>query len=236
MVLSTLGLSLVSGKQIHYLVPVMPPGAMLTARILIQIRRAPKTIHQQLNAALFLAIGGALMVVYFIGHQSGDIAPFTDFPKAIILFPFAVGGYYLLRPAESFRALIVQLALTMTLMLTALQFALHGPLHQGYDISRCARLLAQAQHQGHPVAVFPCRFQQQFQFSGRLEHPLEPLSDVGSIEKWTQTHPSGYLLLVYRPEKPIFPRKLAIHDQHFRGRRISLFNNASVVRYMGDRY
>ena len=137
---------------------------MLVTRILITVRKRPAISQQWFNAAVFLVIGAGMLVFYFVGPEHPEIAFFAEFPAGIILIPFTIGACLILRPVDNFRSLTLQLSVVMGIMLTALQCALHNPLHQGYDVSTSARLVAQAQKKGCPVAVFPRRFQQQFHF------------------------------------------------------------------------
>jgi 4-amino-4-deoxy-L-arabinose transferase-like glycosyltransferase len=232
--LSLLGLSLISGKQIHYLIPMLPPLALLAARRLAAMGAECPIGLTRLNGMLFGLMGAAMLGIRLGGARHPDIAPFAHVLIWTILVPLGIGGYFLLRPAKSFKSLTLQYALAMTLILTALQFALHTPLHQGYDITPSARLAAVAQKNGYPVAVYPQSFQQQFHFSGRLAQPLIALGDSKSILEWIHGNPSGYLLLIHRPEEPYFPKELALHHQPFRGRRIGFWKAGTLSQFLGS--
>ena len=127
--------------------------------------------------------------------------------------------------------LLMIIAFAMVLMLSVVQLALRTPLQQGYGVDRISRLAGFAQKNGYPVAVYPQRFQQQFHFAGRLEHPLVALTDAESMMDWIERHPNGYLVLIHRPEDTFFPQELALYRQRFRGRLIDFWNAATLVQY-----
>ncbi len=146
--------SLVSGKQIHYLVPLIPVTALLAARALDGYGPEGSAIRR----CLALAAGSALVVA----------AVHAGAKEAVL---------------------------------------------DGYDLRPAARIAAQAEQRGAPVA-FAGRYSGQFGWLGRLRRPLETVPD-SAASAWLVAHPGGVLFRqvpgicpVGPAERTVFARRI----------------------------
>ncbi|MGB5987149.1 MAG: hypothetical protein WBG37_17730, partial [Desulfobacterales bacterium] len=204
--LSLLGLSLISGKQIHYLIPILPPLALLAARRLAAMGAEPPIGLTRLNGMPFGLMGAAMLGIRLGGAHHPDIAPFAYFPTWTILVPLGIGGYFLLRPAKSFKSLTLKYALAMTLMLTALQFALHTPLHQGYDVTPSARLAAVAKKTDTRWPFTPNAFGSSSTFQGTWRNPSSPWPMRNPCWSGFTATPAAIFCSFTAPRSPSFPK------------------------------
>jgi hypothetical protein len=81
------------------------------------------------------------------------------------------------------------------LFVVFLQLTVSGPLHAIYDQSFIGEKIGIVQKQERTVAVFPHEMSDQFQFSGRLTQPLQPIQSYDNLVRWAVDHPQQYCLL-----------------------------------------
>lgn len=180
--------SLISGKQSHYLLPLFPAFALLTARVLDD-RSASRVAVPALFA---LALGVALLVA-----ASGKIprvyAEVGELPSA---WP---GGVLVLSALAAWAAgrrnvpPVPNLALLGTATLALVQLAAAQWITSLHDVRPMAQAIKGLQTQGLPVANAG-KYHAQYQFLGRLETPLIELDGV-ELTRWLAAHPKAYVVI-----------------------------------------
>lgn len=189
-------LSLISGKQVKYLLPVFPALALLAAGALA---RAPDVLssrgllyRQGLAAALLGA--PALLFGTLLLRDSGtrvhwvaDIEPLWG-----LVFPGAAALWWRWRPA-GLMGRVQGLALAGAVLLVGLHVSVLRVAAPAYDLRAFGARLAELQAAGHPVAHVG-KYHGQFHFPGRLRAPLTVIGPPAAAD-WARAHPDGYLVL-----------------------------------------
>lgn len=180
----------ISGKQAHYLLPLLAPLALLGARALDELG---DTVWARsfwpLSALLAVSAVTTLLLPGTRPHQ----AWLADVPSYVPAMLAATA--LLLVPAAR---LSVPRAGYATGLLFALTFAgfyagAMQALGPRYDLRPAAARVAQAQADGAPVA-YVGRYHAQFSFLGRLRQPLAELRGR-QLPDWAAAHPGGYLVV-----------------------------------------
>ena len=225
--------SLVSGKQLKYLLPLLP-GAVLLVAWLLTGRERP--VGARWTLALYLGMAGLLLgALPVIAGQRGEplLAAAPVWPGIVLV---ALGLLCLLvwRPASvgaGVRALTLGSALIVVL-------AHLGPvpaLAPAYDLAGFALAIARAQASGVTVAHVG-KYHGQFHFLGRLEKPLVVIPATRAKE-WAARHPEA-LVVVYREQfRPPLPPDGARRVQDYRGDRedLMLWRAADLARVLQKR-
>lgn len=204
----------ISGKQPHYLVPLFPAFALLTARVLHDRHASGIGLPALLTAGL----GGALLLA-----SSGQIAAIAKqvevLPPAwpgIVLVLLALGLYWAgRRGAAPVANLAVLGVATMALVQIAAMHTL-GPL---YDIKPMAQAIKRVQDEGRLVAN-AAAYHAQYQFLGRLKEPLVELRG-GETPVWLAAHPDAYVV-IYLKDTQTLPAIAARYKQAYRGGAVAL--------------
>ena len=205
-------LSLVSGKQVKYLLPVFPALALLGAYALA---RAPdlRLPRRQWLAALLLAAP----TVVFAGIALRGPSAHSHWLAALQpawgeVFLLAALAWWLWRPSglvAAVRALaLASLVLIGGVHLTVLRAA--GP---AYDLRTISGRLAELQADQRPIAHVG-KYHNQFHFLGRLREPLQVISPPDALD-WARAHPDGYLVVYFNIWPG--PREGAEYIQDYRG-------------------
>lgn len=221
------GFSLVSGKQLHYLVPVFPAFALLAARGLVT-RPAPRVAWP----VLLTTIAGVLLVLAGSGVFAAQLEELGSLPRVwpglLIGVAAALAWLAVKRGWQSPVVLALLSALALGLTMVSVQPAIE-PL---YDVRPMAQAIRRLQQQGITVANLQ-GYHAQYQFLGRLEAPVVDLGDDAARQLgWLKLHPDAYAV-VYFHDARIVHTMQALHQQVYRGGAVALVPQREAVRLLG---
>jgi len=194
-------LSLISGKQIHYVLPVMPVAALLISRNLANMQKSG--IRDRLPVFLMLVLVGiALLFLPLVPLKGGDKEMLAKLPIWLPIIPVmsAVPLLFFMKSSHDGVKLISWSTLAF---FVCLHLSLTAPLHQTYDQHDVGRFLKKLQENSSSVAVFPPELSDQFQFAGHLQKTLFPAKSRKDLMRWATTHPQGYSLVFSRIRKSV---------------------------------
>lgn len=217
--------SLVSGKQLHYLVPMLPGFALLAARALDD-RPLPGIALPAIVAA---AVGLGLVVV-----GAGAVASLRErvlalplaWPGLVVALAAGLAWWLVRRGWRPTRVMSVMACVLLALLLVAVQRTI-GPI---YDVKGMALAVRASQEQGRTVANLQ-NYHAQYQFLGRLEKPLVNLSG-GRDEQllWLAAHPDARVVL-YVMKPGDLDGAQVLYKQPYRGGAAALVE-APIARSM----
>ena len=227
--------SLVSGKQVHYLLPLIPAAALLLARGLGQREAAP--LRRPWLVALMLLAFAASVIVAGTTTLAETVVwwPHDSFDWWWALLP--VGAAVMLvvwqRGWITRNAAIHALAVSTAVMLCAAQLAVGRAGTVPYDTAPMAAAVQHAMHDGHPIAMIGT-YEGEYHFEGRLL--LNAHIDVITPEAaaaWMRAHASGLLLQYHRGHAPPTPDGLVARHP-FRSGWATLSTGLPVLRASDD--
>ncbi|GAB6042141.1 ArnT family glycosyltransferase [Endothiovibrio diazotrophicus] len=219
-----IALSLISGKQLHYLLPIFPMVSLLAARALDDDQRTLRDLW--LPGALAVAAGTLLLTLPWwreatpLPTWGAAIQPLWGLPLVALGLVVAGLRWKQLTPR------LLALAATGALAATLFQLALFRAAGDAYDLTRVARYLGTLQTAGANIANV-ANYHGEYQFLGRLTRPLEEVTPM-ELTAWAQRHPDGYALIYY---KGTWPRALegALYSQNHRGGGLAVWRSADIV-------
>lgn len=185
--------SLISGKQPHYLLPLMPAFALLASR-LISEPGTPAIIVRRWHALPALAgvvlLGCVLTAAPFLKAQGRKIPAWAHEVSpgiGVALLILAVASYLFFDRLFARRVAgptLISIALVLGLDLGFAEVA-----RDAYDLEPAARYLKSAEDQGRPIA-WVGDYHGQLHFLGRLERPFQEIP-AGSESLWIRQNPRG---------------------------------------------
>lgn len=188
-------LSLVSGKQVYYLLPVLPAFALLLSRALSVCSAAPKR-SARAPTALLLGVLGALLLGLARGGLRGHAEWSGAIPAACGVTLLLGGIVVLLLPLRSSAREARLLAGTTGFVLLVLHVGALPPVLAVLDLRSVASVLARAEREGRPLAHAGA-YEGQYHFLGRLRTPLQVIEPEDAV-RWARAHPRGELVLYGR--------------------------------------
>ena len=187
-------LSCISGKQIHYVMPLLPFVALAVARVADGSSKSSRFGHILL-VGIFLLIGVALFIVSQMTFKGGDRGVLQYVPEWLGLIPLGCALPLLFVRSSSFVRSAKTISTSFLLLFIALQLALAGPLHDFYQQTEIGERLHAAEEQSRQIAVFPANLSDQFQFAGHLTAPLLEKSSWDEIALWAHANPEQFCLI-----------------------------------------
>ncbi len=231
---SIVSLSVVSGKQSQYLLPVVPGAALLVARTVRSSGRATSRADRIPFALVLATLGAALLAIPLgAGRVSGALGWVPAGPVWSGAIPVRT-GVALLAAAAALVAVPVrdasrELRTLACAAALALAVVLEGAAHstlESFDLRETARHLGRAQRSGSPIAHLG-NYEAQFQFLGRLREPLEEIQR-DQLARWAREHPDGRLVIYaqsWDPSAPPGPEWV----RRYRGQMVTVWTSESVL-------
>ncbi len=179
--------SLISGKQVHYLIPDLPALALLLSGAAAFRQGRPRDLWLALPV---LAIGAAIIAAW-LGlvpalTEMGFSLPFWAVLLGIAVMTSGIAGFLRLRAG-----LIGLAALPLALVLGA-HFTAAPLLEAHYDVMPLARTIAPYEQAG--IAITDSKYNAQFNYAARLTSPIAQVTDEAQVADWVASHPGGVLL------------------------------------------
>jgi len=227
--------SLISGKQPHYVLPLLPGFALLAARLLAPTVRQDRTAggrwYDGVPVALVLAaLGGALIAVTTRAGPGGGAPWGPDWIGRIspgwgVLLIAA--GLAVVLVARVPRASQVRVLAPLSALLVATFYVgLMHPVYARYDLRPAAREIGALQRQGNAVAQVGAYYGE-YQFLGRLRHPLTVLRPA-QASAWVRAHPTGFVVVYYSHGLPR-AAPAPVYSQPYRTRTLAIWPAAVLA-------
>lgn len=221
--------SLVSGKQVHYLMPLFPAFALLVARVVFAYPSAAKHVSGlgfPILVLLTLGIGLIVVALGGIALRPDAVPILPPLWPGIALVMGALTTYWI---ARRFNRSTLVLGLLAGLFLALIQFAAQPMIYPVYDIHSLAQAIHRAQQAGHNVA-HAGKYHDQYHFLGRLEQPLVALHGP-EMSAWLVQNPSAYVIL-YVENLDALRGVSVVVSQRYRGKAAALLDAKSALIYL----
>lgn len=180
--------SLISGKQLHYLIPAMPAAALALA-----VAPAPKRgwgpVVPYLAIVLPVVVWATLLAT---GQAQVDGTSVHSLEMAVLIvsvvLAIAGAGAIVLVARQ---APFLGWALVAPVTMLVIHVCLRPVLWEHFDTARFATEIARVPDAG--IAIFGVPYQGEFGFTSRMTGPIEVLDDAG-LEAWAAAHPGGLVI------------------------------------------
>ncbi|MGR9072111.1 MAG: ArnT family glycosyltransferase [Gammaproteobacteria bacterium] len=221
-----LSFCLISGKQLHYLLPIFPAIALMIARIADSGARSFGVCQK--SHRHFAAIIAALAITSMIALALNDIYAWAPDARRssplwfLALFVIVMG--LLAKPAGNLirsAAFLCSTTVASTLLISSAFFQAE---YRNFDTSETSRLIADLQNHGYQVFNLR-KYHGQYNFEGHLTHKIRT---VKKIADWETGFPGTFLIVEYKNHTPEIPGKL-IFQHGYRGSHVAIFKHPSLM-------
>ncbi len=223
-------LSLVSGKQIHYLIPLLPPVALLFARGMAALPWPAAGRRLWPVAFLFMLAGIALLALPGLPIDAGSLPAMRKGMPIWGLLMLAGGIVLFLWKARTRTAAVAGSCAAVSVFIALIHVGPLRRVEKAYDIAPMSAKISRLQTAGRQIAVWPAKYAGQFQFAGRLTQPLATPKDRTALRKWTKRHPGGYVVLFTSQKVSLAHGLRPEFAQPFRRGRVALWRATVLQR------
>jgi 4-amino-4-deoxy-L-arabinose transferase-like glycosyltransferase len=182
----------ISGKQVHYLLPLLPAWALGGAWLL---QHPGARLGPRLFGALAALVGVALLALPWLAARRYGLAPHPALAAlALVAWAVAVGAWRgWVRGARA-------LALSATALVSAAMLAGALACLPALDVQAEAHFIDAARTRGTPI-VHVDSPDGLFGYEGRLRHPLRWVAP-DALAAWARAHPDGVVLTTSQRAEP----------------------------------
>jgi 4-amino-4-deoxy-L-arabinose transferase-like glycosyltransferase len=215
------------GRQTTDLLPLLPPVALIFARVWATHAGKARDFHAAVPGllALFVCLFFFMLNIIPVAHLDALWQRLfdSDLPVWLGGISLASGitllsGSYLLAllTPRARMARLVQLALLPVLLALTVNLEFEVSLRPFFDLEPTARKIHALQADGRPVAVY-AHYAGEFDFTGRLTAPLPVIvgrkpavDDLSAALEWAAANPSGAVVsffrggLLHMPRQPLY--------------------------------
>ncbi len=185
--------SLVSGKQLHYLLPEFPALALLTSFTLSGGAGQDRRFDSWLPGGGFV-LGGLVLIAFPLMPISGRVAETLAEANTLWGLVLVAAGTHVIWV----RAGVSGISLASALTVASIHLVAEPVLDKRYDLTPIAREIQAYQAAGRPVANFS-KYHGQYHYLGRLRDPITVIGQVNDDEeRFLAAHPNGVVVAYHR--------------------------------------
>ena len=220
--------SLISGKQPHYMIPLLPPLALMAAHRLADVRWIGD--HDgRFPGLVWILLGGVLSLLPIAVINSPELIRLPSWAADVSPIMGGVlalaGALVAVTRSRAVMQRVMTLGLLSPLAVILIHVFVMTKAAPAYDLTAVSQHIAKLQKAGPPVAVGG-KYHGQFHFLGRLTQPLHVVP-YGAVQEWSRTHPGGRFVALYRPRHPVVGAPE--FRQPYRGRTLEIWNWAGIA-------
>ena len=212
--------SIVSGKQPHYLLPLIPGVALGLAHALD--RDALRT-RVGLFGMFTVVCGAFAAALHLLAPHLPALAFAADVSPVWGIGIALVGVALLFARARFARPLVAATAMLGIALL--IKLAVLQSSGDRYDLDAISTRIHDAQAAGHPVVHLGWHHGV-YEFAGRLREPVPAFETLAEFETWAREHPDGYVVTFYRRFRF---RAEPVHAQKFRGGEMAMWKASDAL-------
>jgi 4-amino-4-deoxy-L-arabinose transferase-like glycosyltransferase len=224
----TLLLSLISGKQVHYVLPVLPAVALTLTRLSLAVPNRYAWLDLGLLGGILIALGTGLIFLPMVQDANSELGWIAEAaPLAAKLSILGIGLLLWLWRPENLDSVLRGTAYALIGFMVTAHVIYRTTNRPHDDLQPMAARLAAVQDRGAAIAHWG-KYSGEFQFLGRLRFPLHVVLNGKELADWLTAHPDDYVLIVYRGARQSL-ETTADFAQVYRGSRRAGLWRASVL-------
>lgn len=215
--------SLVSGKRLHYLLPLVPAVILIVARILDDITE-PR--HWRAGAMIIMAIfgllGAVLMAAPWLRAEFSLVSPIWG---GLLIISAVILG---MNKANTLPDSVFHLCVVSMLALIMMTGGFFQVKAWRYDTKPAALNIAALMAENRAIAFYGNKYHGQYHFAGRLKQPFSVIDNFADLSHWAKLHQTGFIIVSYKDNEPLPPLLISAHYP-FKGQNIALVSSQVLL-------
>jgi len=192
--------SLISGKRVHYLLPMYPLFVLVLARAAAAVNARQIDWRRAHHAyiALLALIGVAIAIAPWVNAMTFRNAELATLSPLWGIFLLLVAALLWRHEAQNAQESVFTVGIATVIALLVVSSAFFSLRGERFDTQETGVKIAEVFAQNREVAYLVAVYHGEYQFSGRLTKPIKTLVGLRNLEKWRAEHPDGYVLMRYK--------------------------------------
>ncbi|MBE9562046.1 MAG: glycosyltransferase family 39 protein [Proteobacteria bacterium] len=217
--------SLISGKQLHYLLPATPAIALLLAYLLEKISIPKQRRNAALPGIIIIFLGFIFLIVPFLLSITRLPEWVANIPLPVSIALILLGGILLGQQSDKFKQRLFALSTVTVLVSLIVPLTILRAGGQAYDLREISKQINILQQNGTTIAHFG-DYHGQYNFLGRLQEKLI-VKDEYDICPWLTKHPDSKLIVYFgRGYKDLMQQ--ADYVQSYRSKHVGIIDGQII--------
>ncbi len=216
--------SLVSGKRIHYLLPLVPALVLIVARAVDEIAESGHWERAHLGIiAIFGLLGAVLMLFPWLNeafHWRAELSLISPVWGSLLLVSALIFGATKAKSAQDSVFYVCTVSVIALITISGGFFAVKA---ERYDTKAAARTIGALMDENRDIAFYGSKYHGQYHFSGRLKRPITVIPHFDGLSDWAGQHQTGYIIVTYQDAEALPPSLISYHYP-FKGQNIGLLS------------
>ncbi|MDP1666195.1 MAG: glycosyltransferase family 39 protein [Methylobacter sp.] len=216
--------SLISGKRIHYLLPLVPVMALILARAVDEIKETEcwERAHRVVMAVLGL-LGAVLMLLPRLNdayHWRAELSLISPVWGSLLVISAVILGIIRAKTAQDS---VLYVCVASVIALITLCGGFFEVKFDRYDTQPAARTIAALMDEGRDIAFYGSKYHGQYHFAGRLKQTITVVPYIDDLYDWAKHHQTGYIIVTYKDAEAL-PPSIFSHHYPFKSQNIGLLS------------
>lgn len=225
--------SLVSGKRIHYLLPLVPALVLILARVVDEITEPERWERAHIVVmAIFGLLGGVLIALPWLNdtyHWRPELSLISPMWGSVLFIGSVIFG---LTRATGAQDSVFYICVVSIIALITISGAFFEIKADRYDTQPAAQKIAALMDENRAIAFYGGKYHGQFHFSGRLKQPISVISNFAALLDWAEQHKTGYIIVTYEDSAALLS-SLINYRYPFRGQNIGFLSCQALLASPG---
>ncbi|MDD5411076.1 MAG: glycosyltransferase family 39 protein [Methylobacter sp.] len=225
--------SLVSGKRIHYLLPLIPAMALLLARIADEITEHSRWKRAHIILMAILGLFGAMLVLLLwlndIYHWLEEISLISPVWGSLLFIIAVILGATKAKSAQDSVLYVCMASVAALLVISCGFFEIKA---DRYDTREAANKISRLMDENKAIALYGGKYHGQYHFTGRLKQAIAVLPDFNDLHRWAERHQTGYIIVTYKDSETL-PASLISYHYPYKGQNIGLLSSKVLLENPG---
>ncbi|MFA5015979.1 MAG: glycosyltransferase family 39 protein [Methylobacter sp.] len=216
--------SLISGKRIHYLLPLVPAMALILARAVDEITEPERWERAHCVAmAVFGLLGTVLMLLPRLNdayHWRAELSLISPVWGSLLVMSAVILG---ITKAKSAQDSVLYICIASVIALITVCGGFFEAKSDRYDTRPAAQAIAALMAENRDIAFYGNKYHGQYHFAGRLKQAITVVPYIDDLYDWAKRHRSGYIIVTYKDSEALL---LSLVSRHypFRSQNVGLLS------------
>jgi hypothetical protein len=216
--------SLISGKRIHYLLPLVPAMALILARAVDEITEPERWERAHSVAmAVFGLLGAVLMLLPRLNdayHWRAELSLISPVWGSLLVMSAVILG---ITKAKSAQDSVLYICIASVIALITVCGGFFEAKSDRYDTRPAAQAIAALMAENRDIAFYGNKYHGQYHFAGRLKQAITVVPYIDDLYDWAKQHRSGYIIVTYKDSEALL---LSLVSRHypFRSQNVGLLS------------
>jgi 4-amino-4-deoxy-L-arabinose transferase-like glycosyltransferase len=221
--------SLVSGKRIHYLLPLVPALILIVARAADEVTDTERWERTHIAVmAVFGLLGTALILLPWLNgvyQWQAELSLLSPLWGSLLLIVAVIFGVTRIRGAQNSALTICAASIVALITVSGGFFDVKS---DRFDTKPAARTIAALMDENKAIAFYGDKYHGQYHFAGRLQHAMTHVSNFTDLYDWAKLHQTGYIIVTYKDSEPL-PLSLVSYYYPFKSQNIGLLSSRVLL-------